>query len=126
MIDIKLLDAYAMSGGNKTADYGDLKGYNNVTVQCVWSGATGTIDGSLILQGSNNNADWDDLMTAKIMSGASGSESLQDWRFGFKHLRLKFTKKQYHRGHAERLAGSKRSVIKMALKRVPDVVPTGS
>ncbi len=86
-----LIDAYNLAGGNKTVDI-ELPGMPAYSVQAVWSGLTGTKNGTIKLQQSIDGTNFDQLKALDStgtetdfgisLTATPGSASLED-KFGF-------------------------------------------
>lgn len=64
----------ATAGSNQTTQIVDTGAYPRVSFQVVWTSLTGTVDGAVKLQSSNDNTNWIDKTGATFtLSGASGS-----------------------------------------------------
>ena len=83
---------YDVSLGDKNEATIRIGGATNVSVQVSWSGLTGTLDGEVKLQESNNSVDWDDMGLSITLATASGSQTLADTSFPGEKLRAVFTK----------------------------------
>jgi len=66
----------------------------NWSLQVVWAGLTGTLDGTIQLQGSNDGENFDNLpgVSSATLSTASGSQSFRKDKYDFKYFRVLFTK----------------------------------
>jgi len=69
-----------------------ISSYSIVAIQFIWSSVTGTINGTLQVQGSNNNKDWANIGSATSVSGASGTALFEIPRTAVKNLRVVYTK----------------------------------
>ncbi len=59
-----------------------------LSAQLIWKKLTGTLDGVIKLQGSNNNPaaeDFEDLGFQQTLNVASNSQGIQDGEFAFEH-----------------------------------------
>ena len=67
---------------------------NAFSVTVVWSGATGTLDGVVYVETSNDNANWEayDGAFNHTLSTASGVQSFVDEAFEFRYIRLRYAK----------------------------------
>ena len=85
-----LIDAYNLAGGNKNVDI-ELPGMPPYSVQAVWSGITGTRNGTIKLKQSIDDTNFDQIKALDSsgtevdfgidVTTASGSASLED-KFG--------------------------------------------
>ncbi|MFQ5786718.1 MAG: hypothetical protein ACE5H1_01930 [Thermodesulfobacteriota bacterium] len=86
----KIADNFDVSTGDKDFDSGKVE-EEKVTTQLIWSSLTGTLDGVVKLQGSNDEVNYDDLGLSKTLNSASNSHSFIDFEFGHEFLRAKLT-----------------------------------
>jgi hypothetical protein len=65
------------AGSNQTSAAEDTSVYPRVSFHVIWSGLTGTIDGTVKLQVSNTGGDWVDKTGASVtLSGAAGADMI--------------------------------------------------
>lgn len=67
---------------------------NNWSLQIVWAGLTGTLDGTIQLQGSNNGVNFDNLPnnSSLVLNSANDSDSFRKDKYDFKYFRVLFIK----------------------------------
>lgn len=85
--------AYTIADVSKTFT-ANFSNKNNWSLQVVWAGLTGTLDGTIQLQGSNDGVNFDNLSgtSSLSLSSANGSGSFRKDKFDFKYFRVLFTK----------------------------------
>jgi len=84
----------ATLGATKDFNIHDEFSWGALTVSCqaIWSGLTGTLDGVVELQQSNDGEVYDSMGVSTILSSAAASDTLEASDFSGKFLGLKFTK----------------------------------
>lgn len=105
--DAKLLNALS-AGSNQTSVGKDVIRFNTASVQAVWSGLTGTVDGTVKVQVSNDCTNWTDKSGASVtLSGAAGTDLISIANLTEACLRLVYTKNQITGGTITALLGAK-------------------
>lgn len=91
------IQAYDMSGGDANHDGVEaIATYFVVSMQLAWSGVTGTLDGVLTFQQSNDGVNFDDVLKGDetplehVIDNAAGSVTLADVQFSGRFARCKF------------------------------------
>ena len=69
-----------------------LKGFSIISVQVVWSGLTGTLDGTVDLIQSNDSETFDEMGVGTTLSTAASSATIERLNFGGKFAGLRFVK----------------------------------
>jgi hypothetical protein len=66
--------------------------YSKVGMQIIWTSLTGTLDGSVVLQVSNDGTNFDNAHTPVVVSGASGNDAVALDNIFFAYYRVVATK----------------------------------
>ena len=84
---------YTISAISKTFT-SNFSNSGNWSLQVIWAGLTGILDGTVQLQGSNDGINFDNLsgVSNLVLITASGSGSFRKDKFDFKYFRVLFTK----------------------------------
>ena len=86
----------------------DTAEFSKCAFQITWSDLTGTIDGTYIVQGSNDGENWSGISNETVLSGASGSDIVVTEAY-CKFLRLSILNKQITGGTISATAVLKRA-----------------
>lgn len=75
----------------------DLSLYNSASIQLIWSGLTGTLNGVLSLFVSDDNVNWDQKMTGATpvqitVSGAAGNDTISTVEVTERYARASWNK----------------------------------
>lgn len=85
-------DISAMGSSKSFALPDDLLGFSILSIQGAWTGATGTLDGSVELLQSNDGSNFDETGTTFAVNSANGSNSLESVDFSGRYAGVKITK----------------------------------
>lgn len=85
------LNQIDMSASINTTSF-HIASYPNVAMQVVWDSVTGTLNGTLQVQGSNNNEDWDDIGSVTNVTSATGNKIIEEKDTAIRYMRIKYTK----------------------------------
>lgn len=66
--------------------------WQTIGVQVVWASLTGTIDGTITLEGSIDGTNFDAVNSPISITGASSNDCISLTNFAFPYIRLKLTK----------------------------------
>jgi len=66
--------------------------YSKIGMQIIWASLTGTIDGSVVLQVSNDGTNFDNAHTPVVVSGVGGNDAVALDNIFFGYYRVVATK----------------------------------
>ena len=87
----QIATSYNLASGNSTFQVNDnISTFTHISIQYVWASVTGTVDGTLEMQSSNDGTNWDTELT-HTMSGANASTMHLHAEWGSRYVRAKLT-----------------------------------
>lgn len=82
-----LLAATTFTADTASAKFA-LTTFGEIGIQIVWTGLTGTINGTYVVQYSNDGTNWDNATTPIAFSGANGNDCLPFENAFFNYVRI--------------------------------------
>jgi hypothetical protein len=85
-----LLPSTTFTADVSSAKYA-LTTFENIGIQLVWGSLTGTINGTYVIQYSNDGTNWDNATAPVSFSGANGNDCLAFENAFFNYVRITCT-----------------------------------